>query len=106
MTSADASADGPVTLLVLMRAKPGCGDQVQEEITAQLRSIQSDEEACTYIAGSRHSEDPLRFLIYEEWRSRAEFDDFYQRRESMRAYLARMQALVAEGELTFWEQAA
>ena len=95
-----------LTVMVLLRAKPGCAEQVQEEITAQLRTIRAEQDACLTIVGNRHEQDRDRFLIYELWRSRAEFDAFYEGNESLNAYLARMQEIVAEGELTFWETVA
>lgn len=96
----------PVTVMVLLRAKPGCAEQVQEQIAAQLRGIRAEQDACLTIVGNRHETERDRFLIYELWRSRAEFDAFYEGNESLNAYLARMRELVAEGELTYWEAVA
>jgi len=101
-----ASAAAPLTVMVLLRAKPGCAERVQEEIAAQLRAIRAEQAACVRIVGNRHETERDRFLIYEEWRSRAEFDAFYEGNEQLNAYLARMQELVAEGELTYWEAVA
>lgn len=95
-----------LTVMVLLRAKPGLADQVQAEIEAQLTAIRAEQDACLTIVGNRHDEDRDRFLIYELWRSRAEFDAFYAGNESLNAYLARMRELVAEGELTTWEAVA
>jgi quinol monooxygenase YgiN len=106
VNSTEAGREGPVTLIVQMRAKAGCADRVEAELTAQLRRIREREEACTTIAGNRHAEDPDRFLLYEIWRSRAEFDAFYQGLPATQEYLARMGELVAEGDLTAWEAIA
>ena len=96
-------ADRPVTVLARVHALPG---REAEVIAALLALVQPTrrERGCLNYDLHQSSEDPARFMFYENWESRAALDA-HLAAPHLDAFDAQTTGLLAEPvEITFWER--
>ena len=66
-----------VTVLALLRAKPGLEEEVKRELMA-LQGPTRSEEGCINYDLHQSKEDPSRFMFYENWKSQEDLDKHLQ----------------------------
>ena len=93
-----------VTLIVLLRAKPGQEPLLEAEIRALLTPTRREEGCLTYDL-HRSLETPGAFLLHEVWATR----EHHRRHTNTPHFLrwdARKDAILAARDATFWSQLA
>lgn len=91
----------PVVVHVSMKALPGREEEVKAEVQAAFTRIRRDVDSCVYIVGHQDVSDPAKFMLFEEWRDKAEFEEFVSE-ATMSDYLARLDTMLVERHLTLW----
>ncbi len=86
----------PLTILVLIPAKPGQGDALDAALKGLLAPTRAEEGNISYDA-HRSNDDPNLFMMYETWESQAALDKHFGQ-PHMVAAIAALPTLV-EGEL-------
>ncbi len=81
-----------VTVLALIKAKPGLEDTVKNELTALIEPTRK-EPGCIGYSLHQNSEDQSRFMFYETWKSREDLDKHLA--------MPYLQALVAKADDLF-----
>lgn len=98
-----AIAEAATLVVVRMRAKPAAEGSVIAELAGALERIRRGVPECLEILGYRDPLDHGAFLLYERWRTLAEFRA-YLTRDDMIAYLARLDGLLESREITVWHE--
>ena len=62
-----------VSVIARAKARPGMEEKLQQAIEEAVGPTRS-EEGCINYDLHRSSEDPSEFLLYENWRSKADLD--------------------------------
>jgi len=104
---ANASAKLPknaVTLVVILRPKPGQESLLQAELRALIPPTRREEGCITYDL-HRAIEPPDGFLLHEVWATRDHHRSHMKTVHFLR-WDARKDALLAGREATFWSQIA
>ncbi len=104
---ANASAKLPknaVTLVVILRPKPGQESRLQAELRALIPPTRREEGCITYDL-HRAIEPPDGFLLHEVWATRDHHRSHMKTVHFLR-WDARKDALLAGREATFWSQIA
>lgn len=100
-----AHAEAATLVVVRMKSKPGHEAAVTGELSAALDRIRRGVPECTEIRGYVDPLEEDTFMLYEKWRSLAEFRT-YLTRDDMRAYLSRLDQLLESREITVWHEFA
>lgn len=79
-----------LTVVAEILAKPGCEQRLREELLRLIEPTRA-EEGCLQYDLHESTEQPGRFLFYENWTSRAALD-----RHLATPHLERLSALLAE----------
>lgn len=79
-----------LTVVAEIVAKPGCEQRLREELLRLIEPTRA-EEGCLQYDLHESTEQPGRFLFYENWTSRAALD-----RHLATPHLERLSALLAE----------
>ncbi len=66
-----------VTVLALLKAKPGLEEEVKRELMA-LQGPTRSEEGCINYDLHQSKEDPSCFMFYENWKSQEDLDKHLQ----------------------------
>jgi len=66
-----------VTVLALLKAKPGLEEEVKRELVA-LQGPTRSEEGCINYDLHQSKEDPSCFMFYENWKSQDDLDKHLQ----------------------------
>jgi quinol monooxygenase YgiN len=93
-----------ITLIVLLRAKPGQEVLLEAELRALIGPTRREEGCITYDL-HRAVEIPGAFLLHEVWVTREDHRAHTKTPHFMR-WDARKDALLASREATFWQQLA
>ena len=93
-----------VTLVVLLRAKPGQESLLEAELRALIHPTRREEGCLTYDL-HRAVEPPEGFLLHEVWATREHHRQHTKTPHFLR-WDARKDALLAERDATFWSQLA
>ena len=104
---ANASAKLPknaVTLVVILRAKPGQESFLEAELRALIAPTRREDGCITYDL-HRAIEPPDGFLLHEVWATRDHHRSHTKTTHFLR-WDARKDALLAGREATFWSQIA
>ena len=104
---ANASAKLPknaVTLVVILRAKPGQESFLEAELRALIPPTRREDGCITYDL-HRAIEPPDGFLLHEVWATRDHHRSHTKTAHFLR-WDARKEALLAGREATFWSQIA
>ncbi len=83
-----------VTVVAMIKAKPGMEETVKAELLSLIEPTRSEAGCITYVC-HQLTDDPSRFMFYENWRSKEDLDKHLQT-----PYL---QGLVAKAEEMFAE---
>ena len=90
----------PLTLIAKLTAKPEHADTIGEGLFGLLAQTRAEEGSIDYHI-HRDKDDPAVWILYENWRSRADLDAHFDRPYT-KALMARFPALLAKDmELTF-----
>jgi quinol monooxygenase YgiN len=93
-----------VTLVVILRAKPGQGSFLEAELRALIPPTRREEGCITYDL-HRAIESPDGFLLHEVWATRDHHRSHMKTPHFLR-WDARKDALLAGREATFWSPIA
>ena len=66
-----------LTILVLIPAKPGKGDDLDKALKALLAPTRA-EKGCVSYDAHRSNDNPELFMMYETWESQAHLDAHFQ----------------------------
>ncbi|MGV2068537.1 putative quinol monooxygenase [Agrobacterium sp. 22-226-1] len=89
-----------LTLIARLTAKPGCATTLGEALQALVSLTRAEAGSIDYHL-HRDNDDPSVWILYENWRSRADLDAHFQQPYTT-AVMARFPDLLArEMELTF-----
>jgi quinol monooxygenase YgiN len=91
-----------VTLVVMLRAKPGQETLLEAEIRALVAPTRREEGCITYDL-HRAVEPPGAFLLHEVWATR-EHHRLHTQTSHFLRWDARKDALLASREVSFWSQ--
>ncbi len=83
-----------ITVLALVKAKPGLEEEVKRELMALQESTRS-EEGCINYTLHQSKEDPSCFMFYENWNSQEDLDRHLQM-SYLKAFRERAGDLLAE----------
>jgi len=93
--------DQKLTVLACITAKPGCEEEVFKELCTLLEPTHA-EAGCINYDLHRSQDNPARFFLYENWRSRKALDE-HLAMPYLQAFLGKADALLAEPvDITFW----
>jgi quinol monooxygenase YgiN len=67
------SPDKPFTLVVLLKVKEGAGEKFEAAMTKAVKASRK-EKGCIRYELNRDTEDPLRYQVYERWKSLADLE--------------------------------
>jgi quinol monooxygenase YgiN len=96
-------AKQPVTVVALLRAKPGREQELKNALTALVIPSHADAGCINYDL-HQGLEDPARFMFHENWQSRQHLDDHLQQ-PHLKAFLGKADQLLAEPpQITLWEK--
>jgi len=96
-------ADGQVTVVVRLEAKPGMEARVREEL-ASLLAPTRQEPGCLNYDMHESPDDPSLFLFHENWTSRADLDR-HLGTPHLRHWLGIADSLLAEPmQLCLWRK--
>ena len=98
-----ANAQAATLIVVRMHANAGMEESVIAELAGALGRIRRDVPACLEIVGYRDPLDPGTFLLYERWRTLAEFRAFLTT-DGMVTYLARLDDLLESRHVSVWHE--
>jgi quinol monooxygenase YgiN len=93
-----------VTLVVILRAKPGRESLLEAELRALIPPTRREEGCLTYDL-HRAVEPPDGFLLHEVWATR-EHHRQHMKTPHFLCWDARKDALLAERDATFWSEIA
>jgi quinol monooxygenase YgiN len=93
-----------VTLVVILRAKPGQETLLEAELRALVPPTRREEGCLTYDL-QRAIEPPDGFLLHEVWLTR-EHHRLHTKTPHFLRWDARKDALLASREVSFWSQVA
>ena len=93
-----------VTLVVILRAKPGQEPLLEAELRALIPPTRREEGCLTYDL-HRAVDPPDGFLLHEVWATR-EHHRRHMKTPHFLRWDARKDALLAERDATFWSQLA
>ena len=85
----------PLTLLVLIPAKPGQADALEAALKGLLAPTRAEQGCISYDA-HRSKDDPNLFLMYETWESDAALDKHFEQPHMVDA-VAKLPDLVVGG---------
>ncbi|AYM14178.1 Antibiotic biosynthesis monooxygenase [Agrobacterium fabacearum S56] len=89
-----------LTLIARLTAKPGCAATLGEALQALVLPTRAEGGSIDYHL-HRDNHDPSVWILYENWRSRADLDAHFEQPYT-KAVMARFPELLArEMELTF-----
>lgn len=98
-------SDQKLTVLAVITAKPGCEEQVFEEISALVAPTHA-EAGCIHYDLHRSQDNPGRFFLYENWRSREALDQ-HLAMPYLQAFLGKADSLLAGPvDISFWDRVA
>lgn len=93
----------PVTVVAMMTAKPNKIEQAREALVALLEPTHL-EQGCINYDMHQHSDDPRRFVFYENWTTKADLDKHAQS-DHLQALLKQSDDLFIEPiDITLWEK--
>lgn len=67
-----------IVLVATYHVKPGKGDEVVEALRRMAALVRAHEPGCKLYQVNRATEDPNRFLLYEQYVDQAAFDEHRQ----------------------------
>jgi len=95
-------AEKQVTVLAKCKAKPGMEDRVREAVMALVAPTRS-EPGCINYDLHQSAEDPSRFMLYENWKSKKDLDE-HLAMPYLKDFLGKAdEILAAPVEITLWE---
>jgi quinol monooxygenase YgiN len=95
----------PVTVVALLKAKPGMEDKLRQELMALIGPTRL-EAACINYYLHQSLDNPGHFVFYENWQSREDLDAHLQK-PHLTAFLAQGAQLLSEPpQITLWEKLA
>ncbi len=94
----------PLTLIAKWKAKPGAEKQLYEELSKLVPTTLA-EDGCINYDLHRASDEPGTFLFYENWTSRALWEQHINA-PHIQAFLAVKDDIVEEGEIIPCEKVA
>lgn len=90
-----------VTVVASMQAKPGSETRLKQDLLRLVAETRK-EEGCLNYDLHQSSDDPTKFLFYENWTSKAHLDRHAQSAH-IQAFRARAgELLAAPTEITLW----
>ena len=92
-------------LVVRMRAKAGAEDRVAE-IARELGEASRAEPGCEQYVACRDPDDPGAFLIFEQYRDKAAFEEHGASEHFQRLALGQLFELMESRERTFFDTVA
>ncbi len=87
----------PLTVIAKWKAKPGAEEQLYDAFRKLVPTTLA-EEGCINYDLHRASDDPGTFLFYENWTSRALWEQHINA-PHIQEFLAMKDSIVAEGEI-------
>jgi quinol monooxygenase YgiN len=94
-----------LTVLACVIAKPGCEEEVFKELCALVAPTHA-EAGCINYDLHRSKDDPARFFLYENWRSRKALDEHLEM-PYLQAFRQKAPELLAEPlDISFWDRVA
>ncbi|MFD1951554.1 putative quinol monooxygenase [Sphingomonas arantia] len=84
-----------LTLIAKLTAKPETADDIGEGLSALLVQTRSEEGSIDYHF-HRDNDDPTVWIIYENWRSRADLDAHFEQPYT-KAFMDRFPELLRKG---------
>jgi quinol monooxygenase YgiN len=91
-----------LTVLARVRARSEAVEQVKQECLALVAPSRA-EEGCLNYDLHQSTDDPTRFVFYENWTSREALERHLLRPHSLRFDERTNGLLAEEEEITFWE---
>jgi quinol monooxygenase YgiN len=82
-----------VTVVAIIKAKPGLESRVEQELTALVLPTRAEADCINYHL-HRDGKDPSVFMFYENWVSRASLDEHLQK-PHLKAFLEKADELLA-----------
>ncbi|MDX2266219.1 MAG: putative quinol monooxygenase [Hyphomicrobiales bacterium] len=83
----------PLTLVAIITAKPGQEEELGRRLSALVAPTRL-EPGCLNYDLHRSSDDPAVFMLYENWRSKADLDAHFEM-PYLKDFLARMDEVLA-----------
>lgn len=84
----------PLTLLAILSARPGQADELGRRLTALVAPTRL-EPGCLNYDLHRSTDDPAIFMLYENWRSKADLDAHFEM-PYLKNFLAGMDEVLAK----------
>lgn len=95
-------AEKKVTVLASFIAKPGLEDEVKEKLLALVAPTRS-ESGCINYDLHQDSDDPRRFMLYENWKSLRDLEEHLDK-PYLKALKDKEEELFTEPiDITLWE---
>lgn len=93
----------PITVLVSVRTKPGMEEAYKKELMDVLKHVFAEPNLLNFKV-NQNPHDPTRFMFYETWADRNDFETAQLNRPYRKPYLKRTKNLLAEPiQWTIWE---
>jgi quinol monooxygenase YgiN len=96
-------ASKQVTVLALLKAKPGLEEQVKHELLALVEPTRA-EEGCINYDLHQGAQDKSLFMFYENWTSQADLDRHGQSPHIKKFHAKQEELLAQPTEITLWEK--
>jgi quinol monooxygenase YgiN len=94
--------DKQVTLIALFKAKEG-SEIILEEALRALADLSRAEPGCVGYILHRHEKDPLRLMLFENWKNQAVLDE-HMEKPYFKTFAMRVPELLAEPiDVSKWE---
>ncbi|MBI4965082.1 MAG: antibiotic biosynthesis monooxygenase [Desulfomonile tiedjei] len=94
--------DSKVTILALIKAKPGMEETVKQGLLALLEPTRKEAGCINYDLHQSTGNKGL-FMFYENWRSKKDLDE-HVRMPHMKDFMSKgREVLDGAADLTFWE---
>ena len=94
-------ADGRITVVALIKAKPGMEEAVMQQAEALLEPTRAEPGCIDYVL-HRAEEDASSLMFYENWRSREDLDEHLQK-PHLQGFVEKAGPMLAEPlAVTLW----
>ncbi|MBD3887532.1 antibiotic biosynthesis monooxygenase [Phormidium tenue FACHB-886] len=93
-----------LTIVSVLKAKPGMEDALKESLLAIVKAVRL-RSGVINLDLHQYINDPSRFMLYENWVSRKDFDNYHSERSPEdNAFRAKADELLAEPIApSFWQ---
>lgn len=87
--------NGAITVLILFQAKSGMEERVRQAMLVLIPPVLA-EPNCISVNFHQDSDDPTRFMLYENWADKDYYTGEHMQTPHIRAYLQQTDELLVE----------